>query len=464
MKRLIVFASGQGTNLQAILSAISDGVIPARVRAIVSNFSNCGAIEIAKTNTIPYFAVERINREPRLEYDTRLWNTIAPTVSDSDIIVLAGWDRILTSYFLDQLKPKPIVNLHPALPGQFPGADGIGLAFKAFEQGKIWKTGAMAHYVIPEIDAGQVIRQVEVPIYKDDTEDILRKRVRYLEKSVLLGAIMDVCQDPSNQNGLILRGKVRQVFDMGSNIMRIEASDKLSAFDRHICNVPGKGKALTAMNHFWMSRSRHIIPNHLLFAHDNVSIVRKCMVIPIEVVVRGYMCGSTGTSIWTHYKNGIREYCGHHLRDGYSEWDALDTPLVTPTTKSDIHDALISDSEIVGQGILDKHSWDYIQDKALQLYTFGVETALKYGYILADTKYEFGRCYTTGEILLIDEMHTCDSSRYWLADGNKPPKSVDKDVVRRYISSRCDPYHDPIPDIPGELVEKTAAIYNSMVW
>lgn len=874
MINTIIFISGTGTNMRAVVECARAGVLPIHVAAVISNCA-CAGTEWSREQGISTHVLEPLPKEKRVDYDRRLLALVrdihreTPIELDSGAKrtmwfgILAGWMRILSADFIMDLGFK-LINLHPALPGMFPGADGIGDAFRAFQRGEIKETGIMCHYVVPEVDAGEVIRTTTVPIYEGDTVDILRERVRYLEKSVLIGAICDVCEamnqlknkvvvtadhytscmrynhwssgnnilglysllkvyihgrihketmskkrfnyvtdvlrrhsslylalncghldvvrswnlssgfrqgnrifseselntvcigghvhilhyifthaiipstmrwnkiipgiiycrqwnicryladrdvlidiveflvevrgdndlvnilehgngvahitgaralmlilacyrrnlslvkyilqlegvsinmcgdlplytaikvgslriirylvqhganihtdnasywaciwpihetdqwtqykriikfliekgadvnkalrsicnsgdlpdgnlskivkslirygadihtkssdilylaitcanndkltkyllkqgaliDPSlfarnDRNPLqqyfidnripfsgylsntptpnsvfittvyngnntlppIYTGKVRRLDRISNDMYMITASDRLSAFDRHICDIPGKGEALTAMTAFWMQASRHIIPNHMIGWTGNRMIVHACTPILVEVVVRGFMCGTTETSIWTHYKEGSRTYCGHQLRDGYRLYDELDEVLVTPTTKGK-RDELISGFEVVERGLVPSDMWGYIEEKAKKLYAFGREEACKRGYILVDTKYEFGvllgadPSLNVRNIRLIDEMHTCDSSRYWTRESYErftmgeieQPVSVDKDVIRRWVRERCDPYKDAIPAIPDELKEHTAKVYKSMIF
>lgn len=159
------------------------------------------------------------------------------------------------------------------------------------------------------------------------------------------------------------------------------------------------------------------MPNHIVAnPHPNVTICKKCSVFPVEFVVRGYMTGTTSTSMWTNYANGVRDYCGHHLPDGLKKNQKLDSILLTPTTKDDTHDELISAEEIISSGRMSQADWDICSAYALNLFAYSQEVARSKGLLLVDTKYEFGRDLSTGQILLIDEVQTPDSSRYWIAD------------------------------------------------
>jgi len=268
-------------------------------------------------------------------------------------------------------------------------------------------------------------------------------------------------------------GKVRKVYDLGHHHLLMEATDKVSSFDRHIGIIPGKGKLLNLMSARMFELTRHIIKNHMISYNENVMLVEKCTPFKIEMVVRAYMTGSTSTSLWTHYQKGSRDYCGVTLADGYVKNQKLKEIIITPTTKGDV-DVPISKADIVSQGYMSQEEVDYVYQKAMDLFKYGQKIATKSGLILVDTKFEFGK-NKDGEIILIDEVMTCDSSRYWdLATymdmflHQKEPKKIDKDCVRDWVREKVnDPYKDEIPDIPGDVIEKVqfaySGFYNSLL-
>ena len=179
-----------------------------------------------------------------------------------------------------------------------------------------------------------------------------------------------------------------------------------------------------------------------------MTLAKKCDVFPIEFVVRGYITGSTSTSLWTVYNNGDREYCGNELPEGLIKNQKLDQNMLTPTTKEEDHDRPISPVDIVKEGWMTKEDWEYCSQKALELFSFGQKTAAENGMILVDTKYEMGRD-ADGNIVLIDEIHTPDSSRYWISktyhermDSGLEPQNIDKEFLRLWFVDNCDPYND----------------------
>ena len=262
------------------------------------------------------------------------------------------------------------------------------------------------------------------------------------------------------------KGKVRDQYDLGDNLALI-TTDRQSAFDRVLAAIPFKGQVLNLASAWWFEETKHIIDNHILKVADpNVIIAKKCKVFPIEFVVRGFITGSTSTSLWTVYNNGDREYCGNILPEGLIKNQKLEENMLTPTTKEEDHDRPISPTNIVNEKWMTQQDWDYCSKKALELFEFGQKKAAQHGMILVDTKYEMGKD-KDGNILLIDEIHTPDSSRYWIGDSyeglianNKEPQNIDKEFLRLWFVDNCDPYNDKIlPQAPDELVVELSSRY-----
>ena len=269
-------------------------------------------------------------------------------------------------------------------------------------------------------------------------------------------------------------GKVRDCYDLPASAEFPEgariliSSDRISAFDRILAAIPFKGQVLTQTARFWFDATADICANHVLAYPDpNVVIGKRLTILPVEIVVRGYLAGTTGTSILTLYKKGERTMYGHTLPEGLRDNQALPQPIITPTSKAfdGGHDEPLTPAQIVEQGLLTQSQWDEVSAKALALFARGQKMAAERGLILVDTKYEFGTD-AAGNILIADEIHTPDSSRYWLADGyatafaegTRPP-SFDKDVIRSWVAERCDPYTDAIPEIPAEMILRTSKVY-----
>jgi phosphoribosylaminoimidazole-succinocarboxamide synthase len=263
-------------------------------------------------------------------------------------------------------------------------------------------------------------------------------------------------------------GKVRDCYDLPDGRRILISSDRISAFDIILASIPHKGQVLTQLARYWFDATADICPSHVIgYPDPNVVIGHRLTILPVEIVVRGYLAGTTGTSILTMYKAGQRNMYGHILPDGLRDNAPLPAPIITPTSKEfdGGHDAPLTAAQIVSQGLLTQSQWDQISDHALALFARGQKMAAERGLILVDTKYEFG-LDAAGNILLADEIHTPDSSRYWLADGyaaafdagTRPP-SFDKDVIRSWVVARCNPYKDPIPEIPAAIIEETSRVY-----
>lgn len=266
----------------------------------------------------------------------------------------------------------------------------------------------------------------------------------------------------------LYRGKVRDNYDLPDGRRVLVTSDRLSAFDRVLCCVPFKGQVLNSVARWAFEQTADLCPNHVLdYPDPNIVVGRRLEILPVEIVVRGYLAGTTSTSILTMYRAGQREMYGHRLPDGLADNQALETPMITPTSKAvdGAHDAPLTADEITGRGLLSPAQWDQVSETALALFARGQALAAERGLILADTKYEFG-LDAEGTLRLADEIHTPDSSRYWRADtyprrlaAGESPESFDKDVIRAWVAARCDPYADDIPEIPPELIWKTALTY-----
>src|SRR3989338_884274 len=269
-------------------------------------------------------------------------------------------------------------------------------------------------------------------------------------------------------------GKVRDCYDLPPDADHPEgrriliSSDRISAFDRILAAIPFKGQVLTHVARFWFDHTADICPNHVLSYPDpNVVIGKRLTILPVEVVVRGYLAGTTSTSVLTQYRAGVRQMYGHTLPDGMRDNQALPAAIITPTSKAfdGGHDEPLTADEIVSQGLLTAAQWDEVSAKALALFARGQKMAAERGLILVDTKYEFGTD-AAGNILIADEIHTPDSSRYWIASGYEAafaagtrPPSFDKDVIRSWVAARCDPYKDAIPEIPADMIEATSRVY-----
>ncbi|MGC2524631.1 MAG: phosphoribosylaminoimidazolesuccinocarboxamide synthase [Stellaceae bacterium] len=264
------------------------------------------------------------------------------------------------------------------------------------------------------------------------------------------------------------RGKVRDNYDLPNGRRIIIATDRLSAFDRIVTAIPLKGQVLTQIARFWFDATGDICPNHVIeYPDPNVLVCRRLSIMPVEIVVRDYLTGTTATSIWPMYRSGRREIYGIPFPDGLRENQKLPATIITPTTKAfeGGHDEPLTAAQIFERGLLTQGQWETVAGLALALFARGREFAARHGLILVDTKYEFG-FDADGRIVLADEIHTPDSSRYWLAASypdrfaaGEAPESLDKDFVRRWVVARCDPYRDPIPPVPRDIVGEAARLY-----
>jgi phosphoribosylaminoimidazole-succinocarboxamide synthase len=236
-------------------------------------------------------------------------------------------------------------------------------------------------------------------------------------------------------------GKVRDSYVKGDRRF-IVVTDRVSAFDVVLGTIPLKGQVLNQIAAFWFDKTSELAPNHLIEVPDpNVSVVRECRLLPVEFVFRGYLTGSTSTSIWVNYEQGSRDYCGHRLPDGLHKHQELPEPLLTPTTKAPQgeHDELTSRAAIIERGDLSEALFDEAEALTARLFRAGQQWAASRGLILVDTKYELG-LDENGGLVVIDEIHTPDSSRYWYRDTyeqalsqGRDPQALDKEYVRRWL-------------------------------
>ncbi len=264
----------------------------------------------------------------------------------------------------------------------------------------------------------------------------------------------------------VYRGKVRDVYDLGDSLLFV-ASDRYSAFDRNLALIPHKGALITAISSWWFEQTKHIIKNHVKsYPDQNVTWGVKCRTLPIEVVVRGYITGVTSTSLWHNYSEGQREFGSFNLPGGLTKNQKLPLPVLTPTTKSDVHDRPLTPDEVVSEGHISQETWDQVSAAALELFEFGQKASEARALILVDTKYEFG-LNPEGELVLIDEIHTPDSSRYWRPDTYQKnidvglePDNYDKEFLRLWFKERSDPYKDQVlPTPPEEVVTEMSNRY-----
>jgi phosphoribosylaminoimidazole-succinocarboxamide synthase len=261
-------------------------------------------------------------------------------------------------------------------------------------------------------------------------------------------------------------GKVREMVSLGDGQRLLITTDRISAFDVVLGVIPYKGQVLNQLSAWWFEQTKDIVPNHLLAIPDeNAVIAKEAKPLPIEVVVRGYITGVTKTSLWSYYQQGTRDAYDIVLPDGLEKNDALPNAIITPTTKAEQggHDEQITREQILSRGLIAPELWEKVEAAALGLFARGQELALKQGLLLVDTKYEFGTI--DDELILIDEIHTPDSSRYWTkssyqADKTKP-HSIDKEFLRLWFNERNYNGSGTPPMMPNDFIAEVAARYIS---
>lgn len=263
-------------------------------------------------------------------------------------------------------------------------------------------------------------------------------------------------------------GKVREWYDLPEGRRLIVTTDRLSAFDRILAAVPYKGQVLNQLSAWWFEQTQDIIHNHLVSVPDpNAAVVQVVEPLPVEVIVRGYITGVTSTALWYRYSIGERTIYGYGLPEGLRKNESLPEPIITPTTKGGPtgHDERLTCTEVTEKGLLDKTTWDQVQAAALAVFKRGQEVARRAGMILVDTKYEFG-CAKDGSVVLIDEVHTPDSSRFWKADSYQKsflaggdPENFDKEHVRLAYTEKDYRGEGEIPPMSDDLWVSTSERY-----
>ncbi len=258
-----------------------------------------------------------------------------------------------------------------------------------------------------------------------------------------------------------IEGKVRDIYLQEGQRVLI-TTDRVSAFDRVLGAIPFKGQVLNQLSAWWFDQVKDVVSNHVLSVPDpNVTIGVEADALPVEVIVRGFITGVTSTSLWTLYDQGVDRPYGLDLPVGLKKNDPLPEPVITPTTKATggAHDERLTSDEVVEQGLVEPALWKQVQEAALEVFKQGQRVAAEAGLILVDTKYEFG--LIDGELALIDEVHTPDSSRYWIADtyGLGEPQNYDKEFLRLWFVDQGYRGDGPAPSMPDEFVAEVAGRY-----
>ena len=264
--------------------------------------------------------------------------------------------------------------------------------------------------------------------------------------------------------GRRISGKVRDSYLLQGRRILI-TTDRVSAFDRILGTIPFKGQVLNQIAAFWFEKTAAVAPNHMLAMPDpNVMVVSECEQLPLEFIVRGYITGVTKTSAWYNYQQGVRNLCGNPLPEGLRKDQKLERPILTPTTKHEEHDRNISRAEALQEGLIDGATFDAAADLCFRIFAEGVRHAATRGLIFVDTKYEIGR--RDGRLVVSDEIHTPDSSRYWYADTyeelfrqGRDQRKLDKEYIREWLVSQGFRGDGPIPVLPDEVRIEAARRY-----
>jgi phosphoribosylaminoimidazole-succinocarboxamide synthase len=259
-----------------------------------------------------------------------------------------------------------------------------------------------------------------------------------------------------------ITGKVRDLYTRGAQRLLI-TTDRVSAFDRVLGTIPYKGQVLNQLSAWWFEQTQDVVANHVIDMPDpNVTIAHDAQTIPVEVIVRGYITGVTSTALWTLYAQGERQPYGITLPDGLQKNDPLPEPIITPTTKAEggAHDEHITRDEILARGLVEQALWEQIEETAIAIFKRGQQIAEQAGLILVDTKYEFG--LVDDKLVLIDEVHTPDSSRYWVLDSYQPgkePQNFDKEFLRIWFADQGYKGDGQPPQMPADFAAQVAARY-----
>jgi len=294
-----------------------------------------------------------------------------------------------------------------------------------------------------------------------------------VEKNELFRALASPLAETSlDALGKKYRGKVRDCYTTSDGRRILVVTDRISAFDRSLGVLPLKGQLLNFVANWWFEQTKHLADNHVLEVPDpNVMVALECEPLPVEMVVRAYLTGTTSTSVWVHYEAGARSFCGYALPDGMHKHQRLPEVLLTPSTKAahGDHDVSASREEILALTGMPAADFDEAARLAMRLFEAGQKICAERGLILVDTKYEFGKT-KDGRIVVIDEIHTPDSSRFWIADTYEErvarggdPDSLDKEYLRRFLAAQGFRGDGPLPPIPDDVRVESSLRYIAAV-
>jgi len=294
-----------------------------------------------------------------------------------------------------------------------------------------------------------------------------------VEKNDLVKALAHPLAETSLERlGKKYRGKVRDCYTTTDGRRILVVTDRISAFDRSLGVLPLKGQLLNFVSNWWFERTKELVPNHVLEVPDpNVTVALECEPLPVEMVMRAYLTGTTSTSVWVHYEAGARSFCGYDLPDGLTKHQRLPEILLTPSTKAahGDHDVSASRQEILALTGMPAADFDEAARLSRLLFDAGQRVCAEQGLILVDTKYEFGKT-KDGKIVVIDEIHTPDSSRFWIADTyeqrlaqGQDPDSLDKEYLRRFLAAQGFRGDGPLPPIPDDVRVESSLRYIAAV-
>jgi len=477
--RLLVLASGRGSHAVNLIEATRDGRISGEVVRVVSDRPDAAALAESRALGVPVLALAPVTPGARLAPEAEEELLRVAREDRADLLALCGFMRLLSPGFLERVA-VPVLNVHPSLLPEF---RGLHAQRRALESGAR-VTGATVHYVDPGMDTGPILLQAPLEILPGDTEQTLSERLLPLEHRLYVEAIRRIQRGGDDMKAVehAMRqieipgrkpdyaGKVRDIYELGDSLL-IVATDRVSAYDVVLSEgVPGKGRVLTQISRFWFETLRDLVPNHYLttdvasfpapfsdhaaLLEGRSMLVRRAKRYDVECVVRGYLAGSG----WKEYQ-ASGEVCGVKLPPGLALSSRLPEPIFTPATKASAgHDENISFERmtaVVGRPVAEK-----LRDVSLAIYNAAAAHARSRGFILADTKFEFGE--RDGGILWIDEALSPDSSRYWPAADYREgvaQDSFDKQVIRDYLDSIHWDRNPPPPRLPEDVIDKTSRRY-----